>query len=63
MPRTFLQKEKKEMFVKLTKQYRHEGYSLKESEYYAQRDADDAMSDKELFIDNYMKDMGGEDYE
>ena len=49
------------MFKEITKQYQHEGYSLKEARYYAKKDTNDVMSDKETFIDNYVKDMWGEE--
>jgi hypothetical protein len=51
------------MFKEITKQYQHEGYSLKEARHYAKKDTDDVMSDKETFIDNFIKDTWGEDNE
>ena len=61
MVKSFLQKERDKMFKEITKQYQHEGYSLKEARDYAKKDTNDVMSDKETFIDNYVKDMWGEE--
>ena len=61
MHKSFLRQERDEMFKELTKQYKHEGYSLKEAKYYAKKDTEDVMSDKKTFIDNYIKDVWGEE--
>jgi|TARA_R110002020_G_scaffold423442_1_gene632554 uncharacterized protein (UPF0335 family) len=60
MTKTFLQKERQEIFWEIVKQYQEEGYDTKEARRMARRDTDDVMSDKETFIDNYMQDVWGE---
>ena len=56
MTKTFLQKERQEIFWEIVKQYQEEGYDTKEARRMARRDTDDIMSDKENFIDNYIQD-------
>ena len=43
------------MFRSITRQYKAEGYDVKESKRLAKREVDDIMSDKEAFVDNFIK--------
>ena len=56
MSRSFLQRERQQLFRNITRQYKQEGYSLRESKRFAKLEVDDIMSDKETFVSNYVKD-------
>jgi len=56
MSRSFLQRERQQLFRSITRQYKQEGYSLRESKRFAKLEVDDIMSDKETFVSNYVKD-------
>jgi len=57
MANSLLQRERQKIFRSITRQYKAEGYDIKESKRLAKMEVDDIMSDKEAFIDNFMKDM------
>ena len=56
MSRSFLQRERQQLFRNITRQYKQEGYSLRESKRFAKLEVDDIMSDKETFVSNFVKD-------
>jgi len=56
MPKTFIEKERRQIFRDITKQYKQEGYSHREARKLARRDTDDIMADKETFVDNFIRD-------
>ncbi len=56
MSRSFLQRERKQLFRSITRQYKQEGYSIRESKRLAKLEVDDIMSDKETFVSNFVKD-------
>jgi|TARA_R110002020_G_C16251369_1_gene769847 uncharacterized membrane protein len=56
MNKSFAQKERQRIFREITRQYQQEGYSTKEAKRMARRETDDIMSDKETFVDNFIKD-------
>jgi len=56
MNKSFAQKERQRIFREITSQYQQEGYSTKEAKRMARRETDDIMSDKETFVDNFIKD-------
>tara|TARA_R100000687_G_scaffold42939_1_gene35027 strand:+ start:1105 stop:1296 length:192 start_codon:yes stop_codon:yes gene_type:complete len=56
MSRSFLQRERQQLFRNITRQYKQEGYSLRESKRFAKLEVDDIMSDKETFVSNYVRD-------
>jgi len=56
MSRSFLQRERQQLFRSITRQYKQEGYSLRESKRFAKLEVDDIMSDKETFVSNFVKD-------
>jgi|TARA_R100000687_G_C6383917_1_gene133994 hypothetical protein len=55
MTNTMLQRERQRLFRSITRQYKAEGYDVKESKRLAKREVDDIMSDKEAFVDNFIK--------
>ena len=55
MANTMLQRERQRLFRSITRQYKAEGYNVKESKRLAKREVDDIMSDKEAFVDNFIK--------
>ncbi len=63
MTKSFIQKERQRIFREITKQYQQEGYNLKEAKRMARQETDDIMSDKEAFINNYVKDTFPDDDE
>ena len=54
MTNTMLQRERQRLFRSITRQYKAEGYDVKESKRLAKREVDDIMSDKEAFVDNFI---------
>tara|TARA_R100001163_G_C4988142_1_gene141746 strand:+ start:361 stop:540 length:180 start_codon:yes stop_codon:yes gene_type:complete len=52
-----IQRERQRLFRSLTRQYKAEGYDVKESKRLAKLDVDDIMSDKENFVDNYVREV------
>jgi len=56
MVKTFIQKERDQIFHEITIQYRREGYSRREARRFAKLDTDDIMADKETFVDNFIRD-------
>ncbi len=56
MSRSFLQRERQQLFRSITRQYKQEGYPLRESKRLAKLEVDDIMSDKETFVSNFVKD-------
>ncbi|WP_293963021.1 hypothetical protein [Sneathiella sp.] len=57
MTNTMIQRERQRLFRSLTRQYKAEGYDVKESKRLAKLDVDDIMSDKENFVDNYVREV------
>lgn len=57
MVNNMLQRERQQLFRSITRQYKQEGYDIKEAKRLAKMEVDDIMSDKEAFIDNFMKDV------
>ena len=55
MANTMLQRERQRLFRSITRQYKAEGYNVKESKRLAKREVDDIMSDKEAFVDNFIR--------
>ena len=55
-----LQQERKQLFRSITRQYMQEGYDIKEAKRLSKLEVDDIMSDKEAFVDNYVRDVWGE---
>jgi hypothetical protein len=60
MSRSFLQRERKQLFRSITRQYKQEGYSIRESKRLAKLEVDDIMSDKENFVNNLIRDTWGD---
>lgn len=56
MANTMIQRERQRLFHSIRRQYMHEGYDIKESRRLAKMEVDDIMSDKENFIDNFIRD-------
>jgi hypothetical protein len=56
MPKTFIEKERRQIFHDITIQYRREGYSRREARRLSKLDTDDIMADKETFVDNLIRD-------
>tara|TARA_Y100001951_G_C11225803_1_gene231628 strand:- start:441 stop:632 length:192 start_codon:yes stop_codon:yes gene_type:complete len=63
MSKNFIQKERQRLFRDITRQYQQEGYNTREAKRLAKREVDDIMSDKESFVDNFMKDTFPDDHE
>jgi len=55
MNKNLWQKERKNIFRHLVKQYHREGYSYKESKKLAKQEMDEIMEDKENFINTLWK--------
>jgi len=55
MNKNLWQKERKNIFRHLVKQYHGEGYSYKESKKLAKQEMDEIMEDKENFINTLWK--------
>tara|TARA_R100001086_G_scaffold65181_1_gene30330 strand:- start:581 stop:772 length:192 start_codon:yes stop_codon:yes gene_type:complete len=56
MANSLLQRERQKLFRSITRQYKAEGYDIKESKRLAKMEVDDIMSDKENFVDNLIRD-------
>ena len=63
LDKEFMQTERDQLFWKVLREYQEEGYSFHEAKYMAQRVTDDVMSDKETFVDNYIRDTFPDDDE
>ena len=55
MANTMIQRERQRLFRSIRRQYMQEGYDMRESKRLVKREVDDIMSDKENFIDNYIR--------
>ena len=55
MTKNFWQKDRKYLFRTLLKQYKEEGYDIKEARYLAKLELNEMMEDKEEFVDNLWK--------
>ncbi len=56
MVNNMLQRERQQLFRSITRQYKAEGYDIKESKRLAKMEVDDIMSDKENFVNNLIRD-------
>ena len=55
MTKNFWQKDRQSLFGTLLKQYKEEGYDIKEARYLAKIELNEMMEDKEEFVDNLWK--------
>mgnify|MGYP003136057853 FL=1 len=55
MTKDFLARDRQQLFRSITRQYKNEGYSVREAKRLARFEVDDIMSDKEAFVSNYVK--------
>ena len=55
MTKNFWQKDRQSLFRPLLKQYKEEGYDIKEARYLAKIELNEMMEDKEEFVDNLWK--------
>ena len=55
MTKNFWQKDRQALFRTLLKQYKEEGYDIKEARYLAKIELNEMMEDKEEFVDNLWK--------
>jgi len=55
MTNSMMQRERQRLFRSIRRQYTQEGYDMRESKRLAKREVDDIMSDKENFIDNFIR--------
>ena len=56
MVNNMLQRERQQLFRSITRQYKQEGYDIKEAKRLAKMEVDDIMSDKENFVNNLIRD-------
>jgi hypothetical protein len=55
MIKNFWQRDRQSLFRNLLKQYKEEGYDIKEARYLAKIELNEMMEDKEEFVDNLWK--------
>lgn len=61
MTKNFWQKDRALLFKNLVKEYKEEGYNIKEAKHFAKIEINQIMKDKEDFVDNLWKETFDED--
>lgn len=61
MTKNFWQKDRALLFKNLVKEYKEEGYNIKEAKQFAKIEINQIMKDKEDFVDNLWKETFDED--
>jgi len=61
LTKNFWEKDKEVLFKNLVKQYKEEGYNIKESKHFAKIEINQIMEDKEDFINNLWKETFEDD--
>jgi|TARA_R100000093_G_C1914953_1_gene63988 hypothetical protein len=61
LTKNFWQKDRALLFKNLVKEYKEEGYNIKEAKQFAKIEINQIMKDKEDFVDNLWKETFDED--